>query len=148
MLYASPEAESWFLADWKNGFEYLYCNSGVVDDMEKNVKQFFVYHLKKYIDENVLKEYVNEIEEYGWFHGKYFKLSDEIIKAIQSDIKVYIQELPRTNEKYVRQIVESRKLYYSKKLHGDRMLRNIEPKLVSEKCKKYFGDTYQKLSDF
>lgn len=148
ILYASPEAESWFVADWKNGFEYLYCNSGVVDDLERNAKLFFVHHLKKYIDNNVLREYVDDIEEYGWFDGEYLKLSDQIINAIQIGVKEYIQKLPNTNNDYINKIVESRKLYYSKKLHGDRMLRNIHPDIVADKCKKYFGSTYNKIFDF
>ena len=51
ILYASPEVESWFLADWKNGFEYLYCDSGVVTDVERNARHYFSYHLRQYIDQ-------------------------------------------------------------------------------------------------
>lgn len=149
LLYASPEAESWFLADWKNGFEYLYCDRGIVSDIDYGAKGFFVHHLKQYIDDNILKEYSDEIEEYGWFDGKYVKLSDELIEAIQTGAKEYIESLPGTNQEYVRQIQESRELYYSKKLHGDRMLRNIRPDAIANKCRKYFGKTYnQMLSDF
>lgn len=148
ILYASPEAESWFVADWKNGFEYLYCDSGIVDDLERNVKQFFSHHLKKYIDENVLKEYVDDIEEYGWFDGEYVKLSDKIIDAVQIEVKEYILQLPHVNVDYARQIAESKKLYYSKKLHGDRMLRNIQPELVAKKCKRYFENTYNQIRHF
>lgn len=148
ILYASPEVESWFIADWRNGFEYLYCDSGIVDDLERNVKLFFSHHLKKYVDDNILKEYVDNIEEYGWFDGEYVKLSDEIIDAIQIGVKEYIKQIPNVNADYVKQIIESRKLYYSKKLHGDRMLRNIQPELVSNKCKRYFENTYNQIRYF
>lgn len=145
ILYASPEAESWFIADWINGFEYLYNESGVVTDVEHNARCFFLHHLKQYIENNVLKEYTDNIEEYGWFLGKYIKLSDRIINVVQTEIKEYIQEMPNANKGYVNQIVVSRDLYYSKKLHGDRMMRNIRPDIVAAKCRKYFGSTYNAI---
>lgn len=148
ILYASPEAESWFIADWKNGFEYLYCYSGIVDDMGKNIRLFFSHHLRKYIENNILKEHTDSIEQYGWSNGEYTKLSDKIIDAVQTGVKEYIQEIPNVNDDYAKQILESKKLYYSKKLHGDRMLRNIQPALVAEKCKTYFGNTYNEIADF
>ena len=145
ILYASPEAESWFIADWKNGFEYLYSDSGVVTDVEHNAKRFFLHHLKQYIENNVLKEYTENIEDYGWFSGKYIKLSDCIIDVVQTEIKEDIQKIPNANKGYVNQIVASRDLYYSKKLHGDRMMRNIQPDIVAGKCRKYFGSTYNAI---
>lgn len=146
ILYASPEAESWFIADWENGFEYLYCHSGVVADVEHGARLFFSHNLKQYIDRNILGEYSNNIEEYGWFGENYLKLSDQIIDTIQMGIKDYINEMRNVNPAYVRQIVESRDLYYSKKLHGDRMLRCIKPNLVASKCRKYFGTTYNQMA--
>ena len=146
VLYASPEAESWFIADWENGYKYLYCDRGIVDDVENDARQFFVYHLKEYIDNEILKEYKDNIEEYGYFDGKYIKISDEIIDAVQSGVKEKIGQLPRANKNYVDQIRNSRKLYYSKKLHGQRMLKNIHPDIVADKCKRFFGDTYKDLS--
>ena len=148
VLYASPEAESWFIADWENGYKYLYCDRGIVDDVENDARQFFVYHLKEYIDNEILKEYKDNIEEYGYFDGKYIKISDEIIDAVQSGVKEKIGQLPRANKDYVDQIRNSRKLYYSKKLHGQRMLKNIHPDIVADKCKRFFGDTYKDLSEF
>ena len=145
ILYASPEAESWFLADWKNGFEYLYCSSGIVTDVEYHAKLFFSHQLKHYIDHYILKEYSQNIEEYGWFDGRYIKLSDQVIDAVQTGAKEYISESQRGNRQYIRQIVESRDLYYSKKLHGDRMLRNIQPDAVAARCRKFFGNTYKEI---
>lgn len=145
ILYASPEVESWFISDWKNGFEYLYCKSGVVTDVEHNAKSFFLHHLKDYINSNVLKNYSQHIEEYGWFCGEYVKLSDRVIDAIQTEVKDYIRGLQGGNLSYVKQIIESRDLYYSKKLHGDIMLRNIHPDVVAVKCRKYFGGTYNEI---
>ena len=148
LLYASPEVESWFIADWKNGFEYLYCKSDIISDIDWNARYFFNHHFKQYTDYHILKEYKDNLEEYGWFEGQYLKLSDEIIKAVQTEIKEYIKKIPSANPSYIKQIIESRKLYYSKKLHGDRMLRNIQPQLVAERCTKYFKNTYNQLFSF
>lgn len=108
ILYASPEAESWFIADWKNGFEYLYGYSGIVTDVEYHAKLFFLHQLKWYVERNVLKEYSENIEEYGWFEGKYIKLSDQIIYAIQAGIKEYLRKEQNGNVLYIKQITESR----------------------------------------
>lgn len=144
-LFASPEIESWFIADWKNGFEFLYLDDGIVNDLERNAKMFFLHHLKQFIDKKILGYYSDRIEEYGWIDGKYVKLSDQIIEAIQTDVKEYIGTLQNVNSDHAKQIQESRDLYYSKKLHGDRMLRNIQPEIVASKCKIYFMDFYDKL---
>ncbi len=80
-----------------------------------------------------------------WFQEKYVKLSDVLINAVQTEVKTYICEWKDRKESYADQIKNSRDLYYSKKLHGDRMLRNIQPQVVAEKCRKYFRDTYNEI---
>ena len=148
ILYASPEVESWFVADWENSFQYLYCKTNLVEDVEYNARKFFTHHLKKYIEKDILKEYCNDLEAYGVFDGQYVKLSDQLIQAIQWDIKEYVQKLSGVNQQYVEQIVSSRCLYYSKKLHGDRMLRNIHPEEVIKECFHYFREAYYELRQF
>lgn len=148
ILYASPEVESWFVADWTNGFQYLFCESGIVKDVEKAALMFYVHNLKLWIDKYVLKEYVNDIEKYGRFNGKYIKLSDKLIEMIQTDSKEKISCIKGINENYVQQIIESRYIYYSKKLHGVKMLKNIKPENVANKCTNYFKKTYMALVDF
>ena len=99
------------------------------------------------ITKKILGEYKDNIEEYGWNNGKYEKLSDKIIDAIQEGVK---QELIATcgrDNEYVNQIVRSRYLYYSKKLHGDKMLREIDPVVVAEKCRKYFRIVYNQICE-
>lgn len=148
LLYASPEIESWFIADWDNGFGYIYNFSGCVTDMETSAKMFFTHHLKRFINLYILKEYSNDIESYGYFNQVYYKLSDQIIEAIQTGVKEYISVLPNINKRYSEQIVSSRDLYYSKKLHGDRMLRNLEPSVIANKCRHFFFPVYNMISDF
>ena len=142
ILYASPEIESWFIADWDNGFGYIYTSDAFVTDIDLPTKIFFAHHLRQYLNTYVLKEYSNDIENYGYFDQKYYKLSDEIIEAIQTKVKEYISELPNTNRLYSEKISSSRDLYYSKKIHGDRMLRKLDPLILSKKCRHYFAPTF------
>ena len=148
ILYASPQIERGFIPDWDNGFGYLYNSDGCVTDIDIPAKKFFSHHLKQYINLYILKEYSNDIENYGYFNQIYYKLSDQIIEAIQTNVKEYISALPNTSELYAEQISSSRELYYSKKLHGDRMLRNLEPSILSKKCRHFFFPVYNMLSNF
>lgn len=148
ILYASPEIESWFIADWKNGFEYLYHESSVVKDIkDRKVREFFSYNLRQYINNEILKEYVENIEEFGYFDGEYVKLSTGITRAIENDVKRYIENTSKAEEETIKQIIESKYLYYSKKLHGDIMLRNINPDILVEKCRKYFKESYYQIKN-
>lgn len=44
-----------------------------------------------------------------------------------------------TNQDLAKQIESSRDLYYSKKIHGDRMLRKLDPAGVANKCRYFFN---------
>ena len=92
-----------------------------------------------------IKEYAENIEEFGWFQDGYIKLSDQVIEAVQTKAKAYMSGLKDRNVLFTEQIVDSRDLYYSKKLHGDKMLRNIQPEVVAMKCRKYFRNTYNEI---
>ena len=97
------------------------------------------------LQKEILKEYADNIENYGWFDGKYIKLSDELIETVQTRVKDYMAGLPTINSSQLKEIVESRDLYYSKNLHGSTMLRQIQPMIVSGKCPRYFGNAYNEL---
>lgn len=152
ILYASPEIEGWFIADWENGFKYLYNKSCVIKDIkESNVREFFCQNLKKYIDKNVLKNYKDSIEDFGYCNGKYYKLSDILIDVIEFKFKKYICNQCSSDSKLksiIKQICESKELYYSKKIHGDIMLRNIEPEIIEKRCRKHFAPTYHEITNF
>lgn len=125
--------------------DFYFCINALKRGGYPGQGMFFLHHLKQFIDRKILGYYSDRIEEYGWIDGKYVKLSDQIIEAIQTDVKEYISTLQNVNSDHAKQIQESRDLYYSKKLHGDRMLRNIQPEIVASKCKIYFMDFYDKL---
>lgn len=148
ILYASPEIESWFVSDWENGFQYLFCDSGIVKDVQRAAIRFYTHNLKLIVEKNILKQYVNNIEKYGIFNGRYIKLSDKLIEIIQFDSKTMIANIKGANAKYIQQIIDSRYIYYSKKLHGGIMLRNIRPEIVANNCRCYFKNTYLALRDF
>lgn len=146
LLFASPEAEAWFVADWEHGFKALY-ESDSINDLEYSERKFFVHQLKQYIDREVLGEYANDIEQYGFKDGTYYKLSDQLITVISNDIKEYLLN-NNDNAAYAKKISESRHLYYSKKLHGDRMMKSIMPDVLEGKCKRFFKPVYHELADF
>ena len=146
LLYASPEVEAWFLADWKRSFQLVYCNSEMYAELSSQVKRFFLHHLRLYVFSEVLGRYKDCIEDYGWVDGKYRKLSDELIQTFDQNIISYLQSLANTNDDYIKQIVGS-SIRYNKKLHGDIMLRNIEPAVVGQQCKKYFLPQYSLIRD-
>lgn len=148
IIYASPEIESWFIADWKNSFEYIYLNNSIINDLEYNERKTFVYCLWKYIKSSILKECSDNIEDYGWFNGKYKKLSVEIQFAIERKVKDEILKSEKYENKLKLKINQSQYLYYSKKLHGEKMLRNIDPYVVSIKCRKYFYKVFNELHNF
>lgn len=146
LLFASPEAEAWFVADWDNGFKALY-ESNSINDLEYSERQFFTHQLKQYLDREILKEYADDIEMYGYFGDEYLKLSDQIIRVILEDIKKYLLE-NSDNHTYAEKISASRNLYYSKKLHGDRMMRTIVPDILGARCRHFFRPTYLELCGF
>lgn len=148
VIYASPEIESWFIADWKNSFEYIYLSSTIVKDLEYEERKIFVYYLRKYINSYILKDCSDNIEEYGWFDDEYRKLSEEIQLAIRKNVKEEIIRSSKFRKELTLKIYQSKYLYYSKKLHGEKMLRNIDPSVVATKCRKYFFNTFNRLHYF
>ena len=90
LLFASPEAEAWFVADWDNGFKALY-ESNSINDLEYSERQFFTHQLKQYLDREILKEYA-DLSKCMAILGMRLKLSDQIIRVILEDIKKYLLE--------------------------------------------------------
>lgn len=119
-LFASPEVEAWFLADWRNSFAKQY-------------PIYVAYKIREKLKRDVLKDYWDEkLELYG---GKFVnggcksKISSEIQDAFSL---VGIDEQERVYS-------------YSKRNEGVDMLRRIEPEQVSRKCNICFLPQYSKL---
>lgn len=142
-FWASPEIEAWFLADWANSFGSIYGPAGTnVLDSQEN--QYFSSRFQPYVRKNVLKEYQNRMENYGYFMGEYKKLSDELILALDSDFKVMLNQ--EDTNVLSKSISENRKLYYSKQNHGVLMLQNLQPETVRGKCSVYFAEAFAELA--
>lgn len=147
-MYASPEIESWFLADWNNSFAYVYGKSTAVKDVNTNARGFYVHQLKHYISNTILTQHckgLNDIEMFCAREDVYVKLSDLLIDAVKTDSKNLICGLSNANPEYVGQILQSNDLVYSKRFHGELMLAQISPQQVADVCHIYFRDAFYKL---
>lgn len=129
-LYASPEIESWFWGDWEHSFGCVYGPqyTGVLTSQENN---FFENRFRTYSKDHIVKQYIHNVEYYGFFDGIYHKLSDELIFALEGGFKESLNSIPGRLSK---SIAENRNLYYSKKDHGDLMLRNLSPDVLKRCC--------------
>lgn len=149
ILYAAPEIESWFVVDWKHGFGYLYEYSDIDFGIPREVRSYFTNRLKTFIKTEILKEYQNDIENYGMIEGTYVKLSDELKEGICQGVKLYIDNQPQKNRSYVEQILAARALKYSKADHGERMLREIIPEEIEKiTYMRHFRRAYYEIHDF
>lgn len=142
LMYASPEIEAWFVSDWKNSFGQIYGpkNFCVLSAPEN---EFFSTRFRIHVNKTVLLEYVDYVENYGYFNGAYKKLSDELIHSIESFKETLTS--PKESSPYAVPILVNRNLYYSKKLHGDKMLSLLSPDAVYTKCPVYFQEAIDQL---
>lgn len=101
-LFASPEIEAWFIADWEQGFgrEYAHLAGG-----EK--------HLRSHVDA-LLGEFVDDVERYG---GGY--VNGACADKLSEKLQALLLRLGET---------------YSKRTHGQDMLRRIRPAKVADVC--------------
>jgi hypothetical protein len=138
-LFASPEIETWFICDWDNSFLHVYKD------------KFFCHHLKLYLDKVVINEYWQTgIENFGMKDGIYTKLSDSLQDAVANGVKDEFRKL-YPNSKIppdVMRIIDDRSFYYSKKIHGDEMLKNIKPENFVEQCSIFFKPAFIELKEF
>lgn len=144
-LYALPEIESWFLADWENSFGREYALKLL------DMNAYFSVTFRNYVVKNVLTELypIEDVEDYGIFEGEYKKLSDELIASLQaysyedSGLKNNVQYNMRINE-----FIKNNDLRYSKREEGINMLRRLSPDKVASVCGHYFAKTYRELKSF
>lgn len=144
-LYALPEIEGWFIADWENTFGMEYKN------VLSNVNEYFSTTFRKFVKCNVLTEKFpfDEIENYGYITLEYQKLSDKLIQSFQE--YSYATENYKNNNMYNRQInelIKKNKITYSKKVEGINMLQRLEPEKVAISCRHYFSKSYAELREF
>lgn len=117
-LFASPEVEAWFLADWSNSFSKEY----------RSVRDELRY---KIATSNIGYFLQSNIEDYGgcFKDGSCAeKLSDKIIELVAS--------LGTGLNSFT----------YSKKVQGVAMLSKIDPNEVAVRCRLFFAPIYRKLA--
>lgn len=144
-LYALPEIESWFIADWENTFgsEYKHIL------LEMNL--YFSTTFRRYIVKQVLTDDypVTELENFGYIHSDYQKLSERLISAYQEYScadKAY-----KNNRDYntkINELIKNNRLLYSKKMEGINMLQRLNPEKVATVCTHYFSTNYGLLKNF
>ena len=130
-FYAAPEVETWFLADWSNSFGSVYKE---VFTVQQN--KYFSVKFRKYVNDNILtNRYKDCMEEYGYFDGKYRKLSEEIKNILETTdfLGDYMPEL------------EHPLISYSKRKQGGDMLEQIDPDIILHNCPFFFKDGYLAL---
>lgn len=130
-VYAAPEIETWFLADWENSFGKVYKEPLVINQKTLSTEQnnYFSVQFHRYVKENILTpRYENRLEEYGYFCGSYNKLSEKLQNAF---VNAELLAEP------IFESVDS-VFYYSKKLHGEDMLDSIDPNMVIKSCRTFF----------
>lgn len=139
-FYAAPEIETWFLSDWNNSFGSVYGPKGMAL-LTSAENAYFSARFHPYIRDHILCQYNDCFENYGYFAGTYRKLSDEIISSFDL-FKVAIAEeaLPIAKTLSIKE-----ELRYSKRIHGDAMLRQISPDTVRTKCTVYFQEAFSLL---
>lgn len=141
-LYACPEIEAWFIADWSNGFGCLKNDNPFLSTLSTADKQFFIHELNGCISTSILKKCGNDIELYPNF----FEETEKLSELIQSIIKIDVfDSIKAKNLKIYKNLISYSGICYSKKRHGSFMLRCIDPEILNGKCNHYFSTFYRKL---
>lgn len=138
-IFAAPEIETWFLSDWNNTFGLIYGPKAFAI-LDRKENQFFSAMFQPYMRDNVLCKYADQIENYGYFDGVYRKLSGQISSAFDS-FKVTISRYGDV----ATSISSNKSLRYSKRSHGDEMLRHLSPDSIQQKCPIYFREAFELL---
>ena len=117
-LYAAPEIEAWFFEDWENSFG----NSRLFDQQIATQLRPIINKLKAECD--------GSLEQHS--HYRSDKLSDWLINNIQNLSMVHNKEVTNLAS-------------YSKRRHGSKFLRNIDPAQIETKCRIYFSVAYHAI---
>lgn len=120
ILYASPEVEAWFVADWDHSFGKRYPRA-IADQLRHGLSR----HTPP-VNRNSIEIFGRPMKALG---GCTTKLS-EVIQTVFSG-----------------EITSSVPYEYSKRYDGNEMLSNIEPEVVAEVCNVHFFPVYRKLRE-
>ena len=111
-----------------------------MDRLNAPQNRYFSIVFRKYINECILTQcYSDALEAYGFFEGKYEKLSEKIQNAL-AEKDFFAGYIPTFEHKPIR---------YSKRVEGEMMLEEIDPHIVAQRCTAFLKNEFlalQKLS--
>ena len=135
LLFASPEIETWFLSDWNHSFGIAYGPEGN-HVLNRGENDYFSSAFQNRVGENVLRQYQTHTEDYGFFQGKYSKLSEDIIHELRDFRKTAQKNTASTG-----------RVWYSKNAEGSWMLAKLDPDTVYQNCPVYFRAAVDNLRE-
>ena len=144
-LYACPEIESWFIADWENGFGGLLSDKTRMRSLSPETRQYCNIRIHQAINHNVLGG--EENPERFAEHIPYQKISDRIKREIEQFSKAPRTDNPNISFEMETEITNSREVYYSKRSDGGMMLKRLNPDAVASVCDEYFRKNFQDLKN-
>lgn len=144
-LFALPEIESWFIADWEHTFGSEY------KSILLEINSYFSMTFRKYIAKQVLTDDYpfTELENFGYIHSNYQKLSERLISAYRE--YSCADEAYKNNQVYnvkINELIKNNRLMYSKKAEGINMLQRLNPEKAAAVCTQYFAKNYMLLKNF
>jgi len=142
-ILACPEIESWFIADWSNGFRSLFLDKKRMSEIEVGNRGLLEHSFHKYVKDELLAG--EENPELYSEKNPYMKMSQCICDALHYISIKPEEKIDNASIKTICNIKESRQVYYSKKKDGALMVKRILPEVVAETCRMYFVDGYNEL---
>lgn len=144
-ILACPEIESWFIADWNNGFRRLFMDKKRMSEIELGNRGLLEHCFHKCVKDELLTG--EENPELYSERIPYKKMSQCIC-----DILHYIsiepeEKMANASIETICNIKESRQVYYSKKTDGALMVKRILPEVVAKTCRGFFIDGFNELKE-
>lgn len=131
VLLASPEIETWLMADWENGFGRAF------PDIASSLRQHFATCVLSPLSWDRLEGYGGRLLGGSCEH----KLSRRIAESF--DISTDCQCRPPLRER-IQRYPGDRPISYSKRIDGPAMLKHIDPSVVARRCPS-FRVVYERL---
>lgn len=147
-LYAVPEVEAWFVADWNNGFGWLCKSEEFTGNIKYHDREYYENRVAVMVKKEILDICENDIENYTRKFMTYKKLSEEIARILREDVPREIIESYTAPKELKESFDNTNRYNYSKIYHGESMLRRIDPNVVNDKCRQFFRRGYLGIKKF
>lgn len=144
-ILACPEIESWFIADWNNGFRSFFLDKKRMSEIEVGNRGLLEHCFHKYVKDELLGG--EENPEHYSENIPYKKMSQCICDALHYISIGPEEKIENASIETIRDIKDSRQVYYSKKKDGAQMVKRILPEVVAKTCRVFFMDGFNELKD-